>query len=651
MTTPHTLEQLYLQHDGKVSDKWSIYLAEYEHLFAPYRALELSLLEIGVQNGGSLEIWAKYFSSAKSLVGCDINEDCRLLVFDDPKISLILGDANTDDIEQEILTTASSFDLIIDDGSHKSGDIVMSFARYFKHLSDDGLYIAEDLHCSYWSDFSGGLFQPFSSIAFFKMLADIVNQQHWGIGRRRTDILLGFFAKYEVHIPEDVLSNVHSVEFINSLCVVRKKEPQKNVLGTRFIAGNTAVVWDGALQLHGTEQAEQDQRGNPWSISEASDGKEVIAEDEVIESPQRILSDKESEIRQLKRTVVECERLRVSQVEELRAKNETLLGQFIGRERELADQLLQVIQINESVRELSVQKNEERERVVLANLREFALQVETLKIELAELQKASVDRIHKLVQTYEKAHEQQGRQYAEREQKNLTQISDSIRQVEHRLSQVEERDKAVLDGLQRLQLTQERKLRDLEEQLTEQEQKAAFEIAAARQELDLHRLDAVGRETAFSAKFQELQHAHEQSAERESKRYAEREQVQLAQLIHLQRQIDAHVRHINERERSFVEQMNKALDKHDLELKVLRQTFAERERLLNRRLIDAEEAFHTQMDGLADIKKAHACSIAELQRELQLIEGNFLWRWTAPLSRAVTGLVRKLQNGRSDASL
>lgn len=54
-----TLQQLYQEHHGKVSDKWSLYLAEYDRLLSPYRERAVNLLEIGIQNGGSLEIWTR----------------------------------------------------------------------------------------------------------------------------------------------------------------------------------------------------------------------------------------------------------------------------------------------------------------------------------------------------------------------------------------------------------------------------------------------------------------------------------------------------------------------------------------------------------------------------------------------------------------
>ena len=67
----------------------------------------------------------------------------------------------------------SEFDIIIDDGSHNSDDIVRSFCNYFNHLKDDGLYIIEDLHCSYHQQHRGGIFYPISSINFFNFIASI----------------------------------------------------------------------------------------------------------------------------------------------------------------------------------------------------------------------------------------------------------------------------------------------------------------------------------------------------------------------------------------------------------------------------------------------------------------------------------------------
>ena len=260
--TPKSLQRLYEDHVGKVSDKWSIYLVEYDRAFRDYRDEAISLLEIGVQNGGSLEIWSTYFPNARAFVGCDINPDCAKLVFDDPRISVVVGDANSDSAAAAMLARAPTFDIVIDDGSHRSGDIERSFARYFPRLNDGGIFVAEDIHCSYWKEFDGGLFDPFSSIAFFKQLADIISHEHWGVEKPATELIRGFFEKYEFEMTEEDLARVHSVEFVNSMCFVRKEKPERNTLGTRFIAGSAEGVMPGHRPLHSSRNYPLDQSGN-----------------------------------------------------------------------------------------------------------------------------------------------------------------------------------------------------------------------------------------------------------------------------------------------------------------------------------------------------------------------------------------------------
>ncbi len=262
------LIDLYAEHTGKVSHKWFSYLKEYDRLLNGYRDEAVRLLEIGIQNGGSLEIWAKYFANASVLIGCDINPDCASLKFEDSRIAVVIGDCNDTSVSAEVLRRSPQFDIIIDDGSHLSSNIVKSFALYFPHLAQGGVFVAEDLHCSYWMRFEGGLFDPYSSIAFFKRLVDIVNHEHWGVNKRREDLLNGFFKKYGFELGSEVLSQVHSVEFVNSICVIRKRTAAENVLGHHYVAGTLENVVTGHHPLNGqayTSDYIADQSFNPWA--------------------------------------------------------------------------------------------------------------------------------------------------------------------------------------------------------------------------------------------------------------------------------------------------------------------------------------------------------------------------------------------------
>jgi hypothetical protein len=264
MTAP-TMRQLYAEHKDKVSDKWSSYLDTYDELFSPYCDRQIRILEIGVQNGGSLEIWSKYFPKAALLVGCDADKACRTLQYADPRIQLVIGDANARAVQDEILRLSTDFDIIIDDGSHRSADIVSSFCRYFPRLRTDGLYVAEDLHCSYWAHFQGGLFAPLSSISFFKRLADLINFEHWGVPGTRTDLLRSFTDAYGCAALAEDLAGIYSVEFRNSICVVRKRTADETRLGSRVVAGLAAEINPQCVALGGTTISGADEATNGWS--------------------------------------------------------------------------------------------------------------------------------------------------------------------------------------------------------------------------------------------------------------------------------------------------------------------------------------------------------------------------------------------------
>ena len=273
--TPKTLTDLHKKHQGKVSDKWSFYLDQYERLFNPLRDKTISLFEIGIQNGGSLEVWSKYFPRAKVFVGCDIDKKCSNLVYQDSRINLVIGDANKPKIQKEVIKKGGPFDIVIDDGSHRSGDIIKSFVNYFPYLANNGVYVIEDLHCSYWEDFEGGLFAPYSSMMFFKQLTDLVNYEHWGVSKNYTEILKGFSVQYDLKLKQDVLEKIESIEFLNSMCVIRKSSGKTPELGLRIINGKDAAI-SSHIKLNSTKSIPPSQVHNVFSEKKLPPAEEVI---------------------------------------------------------------------------------------------------------------------------------------------------------------------------------------------------------------------------------------------------------------------------------------------------------------------------------------------------------------------------------------
>jgi len=244
-----SLQALYEQHQGKVSDKWSLYLDVYDAAFSRFRDRPIAFAEIGVQNGGSLELWARYFAQASILLGCDIDPKCGALAFADPRIAVVVGDVNTEATYRAILSRSPGFDVFIDDGSHTSRDIIATFCNYFRHVKAGGVYAIEDLHCSYMKGWGGGAGRPDTSMEFLKRLADWVNLPWWQAERTPASLLAPFFPAGQG--PDlSPFRAIRSVAFLDSMCLIEKRAATEVAgVGARVIVGNEAAVSSDPLEF------------------------------------------------------------------------------------------------------------------------------------------------------------------------------------------------------------------------------------------------------------------------------------------------------------------------------------------------------------------------------------------------------------------
>ncbi|SDX27290.1 Predicted O-methyltransferase YrrM [Pseudomonas syringae] len=325
MNESKSLQDIYAHHQGFVSDKWTIYIPFYDHLFSHLRNKPINLLEIGVQNGGSLEIWSLYFKEAIHIIGCDINPACAQLAYAPDNISVVIGDINHTETLTSIFSISENFDVIIDDGSHLSSDIIKSFSNVFSHLNRGGLYVAEDLHCGYWAEYEGGLDNPTSCIGFFKALADVVNHEHWGLPVSRRERLSEFCLTED--LSEELLSEIYSVEFVNSICVVRRKKSHETQLGVRVVKGNKDPVVP-VQHLNGSlSQAPKQQPYSPPATTIAP--ADVPSEKPVINESNHDKKDGFFESQAADIAIIEAEKLRLIEQLQVIEKRLTLAKETV----------------------------------------------------------------------------------------------------------------------------------------------------------------------------------------------------------------------------------------------------------------------------------------------------------------------------------
>ena len=265
-----SLYDIHHAHDDFVSDKWTGILIHYERLLKDHRDRDVRLLEIGVQNGGSLQIWAKYFEAGRRFLGCDINPGCGELEFGDPRISVMVHDAGAPVAKTEAMRICGQFDLIIDDGSHMSGDIIRAFLSFFPTLTRDGIFVVEDMACSFWQEFEGGLDHDTSSLAFFKEVADVINKEHWQVAASVESRFERFVRAYDLDFNPQVLAQVQSIEILNSMVVIRRGTKAQTELGLRMVHGQTARVTGAGILFNGTYCVP------PGVTRDGSDGEDII---------------------------------------------------------------------------------------------------------------------------------------------------------------------------------------------------------------------------------------------------------------------------------------------------------------------------------------------------------------------------------------
>ncbi len=138
------------------SGKPALYLQRYETFFRPLRNRSVTLLELGVDRGGSLLLWRDYFERGM-IVGLDANDVSladptgRIRIYQglqqDPRVLDRIG----------LEVAPAGFDVIIDDASHIGAFTRLSFWHLFlNHLKPGGIYVIEDWGTGYWDTWPDG---------------------------------------------------------------------------------------------------------------------------------------------------------------------------------------------------------------------------------------------------------------------------------------------------------------------------------------------------------------------------------------------------------------------------------------------------------------------------------------------------------------
>jgi hypothetical protein len=132
----------------RVMDKWDHYFEVFERFLSPIRRSNPVVLEIGVQLGGSVEMWRDYFGPTTRLYGIDINPAAKQQ--EDNATRIFIGDQQDRGFLRSVLQAIGRPDVVIDDGGHTANQQITAFEELYPALSENGLYFVEDTHTSLW---------------------------------------------------------------------------------------------------------------------------------------------------------------------------------------------------------------------------------------------------------------------------------------------------------------------------------------------------------------------------------------------------------------------------------------------------------------------------------------------------------------------
>ncbi len=170
------LEQYFEKNDKRLINKYQHYFDVYDRHFSKYKGQEITIVEIGVFQGGSLQMWRSYFGPKAKIWGIDIDPRCKLL--EEENTNIIIGSQEDESFLESIYDITGPIDILIDDGGHTQKQQITTFNILFDKIKDNGVYLCEDVHTSYWLSYGGGHKRKGTFVEFAKNLIDKLNAFH-----------------------------------------------------------------------------------------------------------------------------------------------------------------------------------------------------------------------------------------------------------------------------------------------------------------------------------------------------------------------------------------------------------------------------------------------------------------------------------------
>lgn len=136
--------------------KWNHYFKIYEDLLSDLRGKSPTVVEVGILNGGSLEMWARFLGVGSLVIGVDVripkidqNEWNRTLKEQGfGAVQMVQANAESESFWRSFYVDNPNVDVFIDDGGHTNRQQITAVSAAIKGIRPGGLVICEDTQTS-----------------------------------------------------------------------------------------------------------------------------------------------------------------------------------------------------------------------------------------------------------------------------------------------------------------------------------------------------------------------------------------------------------------------------------------------------------------------------------------------------------------------
>ena len=126
---------------GPALQKWVQYFNAYDKHLARFRGQNVTVVEVGVQSGGSIPMWQWYFGDGLHYVGIDINPLAKQ--FEGPNVDIVIGDAGSKGFWTDVKRAYPTVHVMIDDGGHTMSQQLTCLENMLDHVAEDGVFLIE----------------------------------------------------------------------------------------------------------------------------------------------------------------------------------------------------------------------------------------------------------------------------------------------------------------------------------------------------------------------------------------------------------------------------------------------------------------------------------------------------------------------------